>query len=45
LKRQGFAVVVEAATDVIAHEQGAGNPEPHVLPNFLESIVQLQKQR
>jgi predicted ATPase len=45
LKHQGYTVVEEAATDVIAREQGIGNPEPHLQPDFLESIVHLQKQR
>jgi predicted ATPase len=45
LKRQGYAVVEEAATDVIARMQGPGNPKPHVQPGFLERIVHLQKQR
>ena len=45
LKRQGYAVVEEAATDVIALEQGLGNSEPWLQPDFIESIVHLQKQR
>jgi len=45
LKRQGYSVVEEAATDVIAHEQGLGNPEPWLQPNFIDTIVHLQKQR
>jgi predicted ATPase len=45
LKRQGYSIVEEAATDVIAHEQGLGNPEPWLQPDFIESIVHLQKQR
>ena len=45
LKRQGYAVVEEAATDVIALEHRRGNPEPHLQADFIEKIIQLQKQR
>jgi predicted ATPase len=45
LKRQGFAVVEEAATDVIALEQRKGNLEPWSQPDFIEKIVRLQQQR
>ena len=45
LKRQGYSVVEEAATDVIAREQGLGNPEPWLQPDFIDIIVHLQKQR
>ncbi|HZT98375.1 MAG TPA: AAA family ATPase [Ktedonobacteraceae bacterium] len=45
LKQQGYSVVEEAATDVIARERRLGNPEPHLQPDFIESIVHLQKQR
>ena len=45
LKRQGYWVVEEAATDVIAREQGLGNSEPWVQADFIDSIVRLQKQR
>ena len=45
LKRQGYAVVEEAATDVNARELGLGNPEPWLQPDFIDSIVRLQKQR
>ena len=45
LKRQGYAVVEEAATDVIAREQGLGNAEPWLQADFIESIVRVQKQR
>lgn len=44
LKRQGYAVVEEAATDVIT-EQMRGNPEPWRQPDFIDAIVHLQKQR
>src|SRR5712692_5224324 len=45
LKRKGYAVVEEAATDVIALEQVNGNPEPWMQPGFIDKIVSLQKQR
>ena len=45
LKRQGYAVVEEAATDVNAQELMLGHSKPHLQPGFLESIVNLQKQR
>src|SRR5579864_7179176 len=45
LKRQGYWVVEEAATDVIAREHMLGNPEPWMQADFIDSIVRLQKQR
>jgi predicted ATPase len=45
LKRQGYSVVEEAATDVNAREQRLGNAEPWLQPDFIDSIVRLQKQR
>lgn len=45
LKSQGYCVVEEAATDVIACEQRRGNLEPHLRPDFIDAIVRLQKQR
>ena len=45
LKSLGYRVVEEAATDVIAREQMHGNFEPHLHPDFIDSIVRLQKQR
>jgi predicted ATPase len=45
LKSQGYWVVEEAATDVIACEQSRGNREPHMRPDFIDAIVRLQKQR
>ena len=45
LKSQGYFVVEEAATDVIALEQMRGNSEPWRQPDFIETIVRLQKQR
>lgn len=44
LKRQGYAVVEEAATDVIT-QQMRGDPEPWRRPDFIDAIVLLQKQR
>ncbi|MBA2682114.1 MAG: AAA family ATPase [Ktedonobacteraceae bacterium] len=45
LKRQGYSVVMEAATDVIAFEQRRGNPEPWMQADFIDKIIRLQKQR
>jgi predicted ATPase len=45
LKSQGYSVVEEAATDVNALELMNGNPEPWMLPDFIDKIVRLQKQR
>lgn len=45
LKSQGYSVVEEAATDVIALEQKRGNPEPWMQADFIDKIILLQKQR
>jgi predicted ATPase len=45
LKRQGYGVVEEAATEVIAREQRRGHLESHLRPDFIDAIVRLQKQR
>jgi predicted ATPase len=45
LKSQGYGVVEEAATEVIAREQSRGNREPHLRPDFIDAIVRLQKKR
>ena len=45
LKGQGYSVVEEAATDVIALEQRLGNAEQHRQPDFIDKIIRLQKQR
>jgi predicted ATPase len=45
LRSQGYRVVEEAATDVIACEQMRGNFEPWLRPDFIDAIVRLQKQR
>ncbi len=39
---RGFATVAEAATDVIAAEQGQGIAEPWTRPPFIETIARLQ---
>jgi len=45
LELQGFGVVEEAATDVIALEQARGVAEPWRNPAFIDAIVGLQKLR
>lgn len=45
LKSQGFCVIEEAATDVIAHEHRRGNQEPWQRPDFIDAIIRLQKRR
>ncbi|GHO59826.1 AAA family ATPase [Ktedonobacter robiniae] len=45
LKSQGYSVVEEAATDVIALEHRRGNLEPWMQADFIDKIIQLQKQR
>lgn len=45
LELEGFSVVEEAATDVIAAAQAGGTSEPWTHPSFIDSIVALQKQR
>jgi predicted ATPase len=45
LELEGFSVVEEAATDVIAAEQARGVAEPWTQPSFIDLIVTLQKQR
>ena len=45
LELRGFAVVEEAATDVIALEQARGVAEPWRDPAFLDAIVELQRLR
>jgi len=45
LEHEGFSVVEEAATDVIALEQARGTAEPWTIPSFLDSIANLQKLR
>ena len=43
LKRQGYSVIEESATDVIAFEPLHGNLEPWVQPDFIDKIIHLQK--
>lgn len=45
LELDGFSVVEEAATDVIALAQAHGTPQPWTHPSFIDAIVQLQKDR
>src|SRR5437016_4251825 len=45
LEREGFGVVEEAATDVIALEQAKGVAEPWTGPAFIDLVVDLQKRR
>jgi predicted ATPase len=45
LHEQGFAVVEEAATDVIGREQARGCAEPWQDPGFIDKITELQWQR
>jgi predicted ATPase len=45
LELDGFSVVEEAATDVHALEQSRGVAEPWKHPSFIDSIVELQRQR
>jgi predicted ATPase len=45
LKRKGYAVVEEAATDVITLEQSNGILEPWTHPSFIHTILQLQIHR
>jgi predicted ATPase len=45
LETLGHRVVEEAATDVIALEQALGVMEPWKLPDFIDKIIRLQRQR
>ncbi|HUC23691.1 MAG TPA: AAA family ATPase [Streptosporangiaceae bacterium] len=45
LEQDGFAVVEEAATDVIALAHASGQAEPWAWPGFAERIVALQRRR
>jgi predicted ATPase len=45
LELDGFSVVEEAATDVIAAAQACRTTEPWISPSFIDSVVGLQKQR
>jgi predicted ATPase len=45
LELDGFGVVEEAATDVIALAQARGVAEPWMHPSFIDSVVELQRLR
>ncbi|MBD0672518.1 AAA family ATPase [Streptomyces sp. CBMA156] len=45
LECEGFPVVEEAATDVIALRQAQGEPEPWADPSFVDAVVALQRLR
>ena len=45
LELEGFSVVEEAATDVIASAQSRGTAEPWTNPSFIDAIARLQKER
>lgn len=45
LELDGFSVVEEAATDLIALLQARGNPEPWTDVSFIDAIAGLQKER
>ena len=45
LELDGFSVVEEAATDLIALAQAKGIAEPWMQPSFIDSIADLQRQR
>jgi predicted ATPase len=45
LEFDGFTVVEEAATDVIALEQARGVAEPWKYPSFIDQVVELQRRR
>lgn len=45
LEKQGYLVVHEAATDVIAIEQERGNIEPWMSPSFIDEIIKIQHER
>lgn len=45
LELEGFSVVEEAATDVIAAAQAHGTAQPWTNPSFIDEIARLQKDR
>jgi predicted ATPase len=45
LELEGFSVVEEAATDVIALQQAQGIAEPWTDPSFIDAVVDLQRRR
>lgn len=45
LELDGFSVVDEAATDVIAAAQARGTDEPWTHPSFVDAVARLQRER
>ena len=45
LAKEGYTTIAEAATEVIAQEQALGHKEPWTHPQFIDSIIELQKKR
>ncbi|MEV7782104.1 AAA family ATPase [Kitasatospora sp. NPDC088351] len=45
LEHDGYTVVEEAATDVIALRQAQGEPAPWTNPSFVDAITDLQRRR
>src|SRR5215471_6363919 len=45
LELDGFSVVEEAATDVIATAQAHGTAQPWTHPSFLDAVASLQRNR
>src|SRR5262249_27396896 len=45
LERDGFSVIEEAATDLIATAQARGTAEPWTNPSFIDAVADLQKER
>lgn len=45
LELDGFSVVEEAATDVIAVAHARGTVQPHTNPSFIDAIADLQRDR
>jgi predicted ATPase len=45
LELDGFSVVEEAATDIIALQQAKGIAEPWTNPSFIDAVADLQRQR
>jgi predicted ATPase len=45
LRERGYAVVAEAATEVISDEQARGIDEPWQRDEFLDTVVRLQRRR
>jgi len=45
LELDGFSVVEEAATDIIAAAHARGTPEPWTHPSFIDDIANLQRDR